>query len=504
MQYYFHPAYHFRVDIYKYFLKLLLHLEDENNFSRYSCVILDIDLQNSSWASRKPGDDKRPTSQKEELEQIIKKLKDNKVTLRDEHYSIDSNGNKKVKLQDFYKNAGYYLYLYLLQKGMPADRICMLTANGGDVDINDDGKTSGKQSTAKKWKGIFNDAGLIAPKDYDRKEIESKIKQNKDGNNSFKSWLDGKFSDKYLFRSCVVAMSGCLLEMIDKNDIKLRKIWTKEKSEKKVEAILEYFKHILKNIRKFPLRVSNGMEHEYANIIWQLVNPWEANLEVGQYQTYDYAYYNLLKTTRNCLAHDHKLKNEFNLQITAFLFGLSLRGLFDFVNIDESVKDKDVYKEYIRWEKEELLKLLSNQEINIPNIREKDFPEIIFESFKDINNRVNNLNNDYSFDKNIPLLIKDSLGRKEKIKTTDLLRSFLHGINPIHICKPKTEEMYKYNYYKEYEFKVDKIENLEVKLEVNLNSPTQKSEEDKIEYEIGMEYLKRVRKTLQKSIENKK
>ena len=49
---YYPTSYHFRVNIYKYFLKLLLHLEDD--FSQYNCVVLDINLGKGIWRSRKP------------------------------------------------------------------------------------------------------------------------------------------------------------------------------------------------------------------------------------------------------------------------------------------------------------------------------------------------------------------------------------------------------------------------------------------------------------------
>ena len=482
---YFHSNYHFRVDIYKYFLKLLLHLQKENNLSKYSCAVLDINLTKSTWYNIKKAEDGiRPATEEEELNLIIDILRKNNVMVRDDHYLkckkteqgktieeyiFDSNGNKQIDKNLFYENAGYYLYLYLLQRGMPSERICVLSSNVGKDNLSED------------WKKTFYSAGLIPPNYYDRMKIESEIKSKKD-----KSWLDKVFFSNgyYCFRSCIVAMSSCLLDMIEKG-IKLRQVWSKEKDQEDVEAIIEHFKHILENVRNFSLRFSNKMEHnDYVNIIWQLVHPWEAKLEIRSEQTYDYAYYNLLKTTRNCLAHanSEKLpKIKLDLRITAFLFGLSLRGLFDFSNIDDSLKNS--YGEYREWEKN-LLNLLEEQEDNTTN--KKVFPdEIVLESFKDINCRVSN---NYNLNKDIPYLIRDFLGRKDNTINGDLsrsflLRSFLHGINPIIFTFPPR-------------FKGDK--NLDVKVEIKLDKRKQDSE-----YNIAMEYLSKVRKTLQKSIENK-
>lgn len=174
LKYYFPESYYFRVNIYKYFLKLLLHLEKEDNLSRYSCAVLDINLTNGRWHSKRKSDNMRPETEEQELKCIVEILNSNNVMVRPEHYLRDdkknyipdSDGNKQVDKSEFYKNAGYYLYLYLLQRGMPSKRICMLTANC------DEGK--GRENLSYEWSEVFNSAGLIAPKYYHRMQIKAK------------------------------------------------------------------------------------------------------------------------------------------------------------------------------------------------------------------------------------------------------------------------------------------------------------------------------------------
>ncbi len=357
---YYPMSYHFRVNIYKYFLKLLLHLEDD--FSQYNCVVLDINLGKGIWRSRKPSvlpyRYKKPLNATEELLKIKKILEQNNVQLREKDCYRDSEGKLVISSSSFFENAGYYLYLYLLQKGMPAERICMLTGNAGP------------KNTSSEWDDLFKQAGLIPPKTFDRKD-------EKGNNSKFAKWLDERFSNEYRFRSCVIAMSGCLLDMIAKNGIKLRQFWNEvwEDDEDGIESV----RHILENVRKFPLRFSKGIENECFNIIWQLVLPWEGIKTSVNYlyeTNKDDRYYIFFKAIRNYLAHRSITK--VGIQVSAFLFGLSLHGLFDFTSVDSKVKRN--YEEYKLWEKE-LLKLMHNIDEENQHQEEIKFSELSLQSF---------------------------------------------------------------------------------------------------------------------------
>ena len=473
---YFDGKYCFRVDIYKYFLKLLLHLERGDIFSRYSCVVLDINLEDSMWCLINNSDDERPKNKDEELHRIVEILKDNNVRIREEHYLkfLDSDGKKQVDSSLFYKNAGYYLYLYFLQKGMPANKICMLTAN------------SGKGNLSETWDGIFHSAGLIAPRCFDRNNVE-KIQRDKiesknkskhkvqEQDNPLTCWLDNDiFFKEYRFYSCVVAMSSYLLDMIG-GGIKLRKIWNGKKFN------IDSCKDILQKLSNLSLHVpKKKIEEDYIDIIWQLVNPWEEKFDKSEIQNRnDYAYYILLKTTRNCLAHGDLKK--LDLLVTSFLFGLSLRGLFDFSNIEKNDSLKVFYKEYKDWE-DELLKLLKFEDKeNNNSFAEKDLSRLTVESFKDIYNIVKEIKKD------IPSLIKEHIGKNGKInrniKNADLLKyfllkSFLHGIYSISdISLINTyKDDYSDDYFLKFKIKIEEPKNsiIEIRYLQNVNRTLQK------------------------------
>lgn len=272
-------------------------------------------------------------------------------------------------------------------------------------------------------------------------------------------------------------MSSCLLDIIVDQDnykdesIRFRKIWNEKKFD------IESCKYMLRNLSKISLHISKEeIGYEYAKIIWQLVNPWEEKFEKSEMTSNDCAYYNLLKTTRNCLAH--RDFETFDLLLTSFLFGLSLRGLFDFSNIEKNIEKNDSlkysYNEYIKWENE-LLNLLEyeDKENNRFFDKEEDLSCLVRESFKDIFDRLGSVNND------IPVLIRDSLRRKDKIKYTDLLRSFLHGMMPIHLELGSNDRYNKKNFT--LDTKVSDIAN-----------------------HVEKRYLESVRRTLQESIKNSK
>ena len=465
---YFPESYKFRVNIYKHFLKLLLHLED--HFSQYSCAVLDINLiQGFEWINEGDEDEnfnysllyKRPEDPDEAIDKVIEILDKYNVCLINDH----KRDYKDEFYDKIYKNAGYYLYLYLLQRGMPAERICMLTGNAGSAK---DKNLSGK------WSELFEKAGLKPPIVFDRQDVKEEKNKNK---SDFSKWLDERFSNEYRFRSCVVAMSGCLLDMISKNGVKLRQIWNEVWIENEVG--IESVKHILESIRKFPLRFPKGMKHEYINIIWQLVNSWEGIKNI------DTSYYTFLKTTRNWIAH--RRITELSLQIAAFLFGLSLRGFFDFTSIDDSVKLN--YEEYKKWEGK-LLNLIQKKdnEDNKSVKNNKDLSYLSLKSFQDIMWRYKKYcnKNQYSINKDVYSMIHElgCLKDKDIVVATDLIREFLHDLCPIIIDR-----------YNNPNFE-------ESKKKITYQFTCKSDDRVIVSNRIEISYLESLHKTLQKAIED--
>ena len=221
---YFPDKFSFRVKIEQSFFNALVHLE--NNFTNYSCVVLDVnfikgfnfDELNEDDFSYEISDglknkkirfedgeieefESLEDDEKDDIKEAIKKaaaiqrlygilkknniiidgaldaenIFDNEVIDYEKISAIITDFEKSKNNDDFKKNAGYYLFLYLLQRGMPQRNIAMLTGNKGE--------------TSAKWEEKFKAASLQSPKAFDRKQCEL---TKKDAGAA----LDGEITDK--------------------------------------------------------------------------------------------------------------------------------------------------------------------------------------------------------------------------------------------------------------------------------------------------------------------
>lgn len=482
---YFPKPYQFRVNIYKYFLKLLLHLE--KHFSKYNCAVLDINLANGfNWIGDSESDEYyRPKNDQEEMDEVIDKLNKYNVILRILKDKISENGisDEEAYKKGYYDqiriNAGYYLYLYLLQRGMPSERICMLTGNKG-------GENSNNTNTSSEWDLLFQQSGLNPPKSFEKNAEKEE----------FKKWLNNIFTLEYSFRSCIIAMIGCLLDLIETGNIKLRNIWDNKWKDEEKDVGIEDVKHILENVKKIPLRISEeDMESYGYNIIWQLVSPWGDITNDNITDIDEKPFYYLLKYTRNWLAH--RLIKNLDIISSSFLIGLSLRGLFDFD--DNRLVENGKYKEFVVWEGR-LLNLIGDidKEVVLENDVKK-FDWITLKSCAGIKfrfDKIRNENDEYNevtyqkLTENISVETDKickmiyCLGKSSaniNLKQTDLMRVFLHHVFRLwqngKFYKPKNEM---YDSYEKYE----------------------KNYNDCKKNDIRYKYLEKIKRTLQKAIED--
>ena len=354
----------FRVDVQSFMLPLLKTLSDEKTFSKYSCAVLDINLTAGF------------ESIQDEFDEIKEILTANQIRILDEH-----DPDQDAEYADFAENAGYYVYLYLIRRGMPAERICMLTGNKGN--------------TTDDWEKLFKNAGLMPPETFDRATEREK----------FHAWLDKKLTPPYRLRACIVGMSRCAEEFLSDDETKA----------------------VLQNLPRIPLRLSDDtdvVDREFISALWQIVQPWESPQKAEQAEQ---AYRTTLKLTRNWMAHG--CLNKINLLATAFLFGIGMRGLLD----KKIPADAD---EFRLWETE-LLKLLKN--LDAPTAVEKEIGELVMKScqefFKHVTTSKNKLKIPLSTD--IDKLVGE-IGQKSndiERQDTDLIRNFLHSVYPINLGK---------------------------------------------------------------------
>ena len=386
---YFSDKQSFRVDRQKYMLKLLEDLESEENFSRYSCAILDINL-NKGFGYYDTIDDEEERSETEELEAIKKILERNQIKIRPEH-NLDQNDDK------FKKNAGYYVYLYLVNRGMPPSRICMLTANAGK-NLNLTGA----------WEGNFKSAGLKPPEAFDRSL--AKFGDAKKDRLKFEGWLSKILTPAFRLRSCIIGMSFYADKLLEDETLKVH----------------------VQNLYRIPLRLSEDKETaspEFISALWQILQIWESHEDLNR------AYQMTLKTARNWFAH--RCLKKVSLLTAAFLFGIGMRGLLGETirkKIDVTSDDENV-NGYKCWERE-LLSLIEELDKRKASVGKKEIGALVMESCQEFFTRVKNSPENFKTEltTEICILIAQTIGQKKnnmKIYEEDLLRSFLHGVYTI-------------------------------------------------------------------------
>ncbi len=410
---YIPKKYQFRVHPYKYVLQVLKDLE--KNFFQYSCAILDINMQEGFCF--------RDLDEEEEYKQIESLLRCANVIIRSEH--TWENG----AYEEFKDNAGYYIYLYLLHKGMPAERIAILTGNKGE------GNLTGK------WEAKFKQAGLNPPESFDKDTQK----------NHLKSWLDKMLTVQQRIRSCMVIMSRYILDEIESKDNIYDGFSYKTKpSESDTLSARRMALQFLQNISlRLPAKESNACDFFYP-LIWQISQPWEAS-EVLPFNNYismnnnelylenvKYAFWATMRTSRNWLAHNI-IKSFNNLSVIAFIFGISLRGMFD---LKKELK-VNYFEEYNRWE-DELLSLICDNQSSIldnPEDNSQRLNSLVIKSCSEYQKRIRDQLKKNEFfrinehTRNLCYLISDIGQKKNHIQCNeyDLLRIFLHGINYLYI-----------------------------------------------------------------------
>ena len=375
---YYSEQYGFRVDVQMFMLPLLkaLEAEDEKNFPKYNCAVLDINLTRGFADIQNDFDD------------IKKILEKNHIRILDEH-----DPDQDAEYADFAENAGYYVYLYLVRRGFPDKRICMLTGNKGN--------------TADEWenrfdneKSLFKNAGFIAPEAFDRLTEREK----------FRKWLAEKLTPIYRLRACIIGMKFYAGKILADETLKI----------------------YLKNLPQIPLRLSadeNIANREFRLTLKELVQLWESHKDENS------AYQMTLKTTRNWFAH--RCLEKISLLTTAFLFGIGMRGLLgknlrDKIDFDTAAGNFEGYR---RWENE-LLALIEELDERKPSAGEVKLDDLIKKSREEFSERIKNATGkDFKMDSKTDVcsFIQNFIGQKKydiERREEDLLRDFLHGIYP--------------------------------------------------------------------------
>lgn len=451
---YFPSEFNFRVKIETNFFNALVHLE--NNFLNYSCVVLDVNFIKGFNIDELNNDDvalselcllvknKKVSFRNGEIvefEKILRKEKKtiNKAIMLCRLYEILGNNNilideahdtkdlfcgevidyEKISRlvgkfenddNDFKRNAGYYLFLYLLQRGMPQNNIAMLTGNKGE--------------TSEKWNAKFNKANLTPPKAFDRVQCEltKKIQTSE-----FVDWLHAVFNPPYRLRACMIAVTSLLQKMLDDEDTRRKLIssgsmWSKKESAgDRTSAVMNFHPEYI------PFRLPKEEEKSVdvlLHFISQVVAVWDKSSipdESKNRKNEEYPYFAIMKTARNWLAH--RVIKKLSLQTESFLFGVCMRGLFNLSNLDNQIINN-----YNAWENE-LLKLIEKLDAAYPSCVDGT-SSLILSSSKELRIRsgYEQIQNKYKYIYNLLNFMGQSTN-SIKCYEEDLLRAFLHGVH---------------------------------------------------------------------------
>lgn len=454
---YFPSEFRFRVRIEENFFNALVHLE--NNFANYSCVVLDVNFINGFNPEEFNNEDKTLCEIREDLKskkirfengetEEFDGLEDDEKDIIKEAvtlyrlYEILRNNNILIDLavdaenlfdkeiidyekisqiieafngrvgDEFKKNAGYYLFLYLLQRGMPQKNIAMLTGNKGETSVI--------------WEEKFKEASLQSPKAFDRKQCEltKKIRTSE-----FVDWLNEIFNPSYRLRACMIAMTLLLKKMLDDENTK-RKLVTSNSMWSSKEKDGEQRSSTIRNFHPeyIPFRLPKDEKKSgevLFHFISQIIVPWDkSNLpdKSKNNKNEEYPYFATMKTARNWLTH--RVIKRLTLQTECFLFGIGMRGLFNFSKLDY-----ETLGNYTKWENE-LLKLIKKLDKSYPSCIDA-FSSLVISSSEEIRTRSNyeQIKNDQrKYIRNV----LDYMGQSTnsiKCYEADLLRAFLHGVH---------------------------------------------------------------------------
>lgn len=454
---YFPDRFSFRVRIEKNFFNALVHLE--NNFTNYFCIVLDVNFSKGFNFDELNDDDNKSSEIMDALKskeirlphgKSYEKLEDKqkntiKKRIREaiaihRMYEIFKNNNIRVDgavdAENFFDNeviefkkiietisafnhndnnfkkiAGYYLFLYLLQRRMPQNNIVMLTGNKGEM------------STSLPEK--FKEASLQFPKAFDRKQCKLNKKRQ---TSEFVDWLNKVFNSPYRFRACMVAMTTFLQKMLDDENIKRKllstsktstsKMWSKDRDCNRSFAMKKFNPEC---IDPHSLGYEEESAKKFFPYIYQIIVPWDkANVPD---KPKDYPYFATMKTARNWLAHS--VIQGLTLQTESFLFGVCMRGLFNFSNLDSEISN-----DYEVWENE-LLKLIKKLDKNYSSCVD-GLATLVSASSEEICAR-SKYEENFAHKKEEKFIhnVLRFMGQSDnpiKCYEEDLLRAFLHGV----------------------------------------------------------------------------
>ena len=264
-------------------------VEKIDNCQNYDLVIFDIDLEKGFMES---------TRQKD-AEYLTEKFKECHV-----QFDYDTVSSEQGK-----KTAGIYLYLYLLSKGYPMDRMLIYTGNGADV-MNDQ---------IKKQLGYF--------------DFDNSIFKRKQGQHTFstESYFEGRHTyykiRRMVFQACEYWKNQ--LKTLKSEEISFNRLYFYNR--KKAQIPVSEFEELL-NRAKLMMTVTLPPEPErlYYQMMQAISALHESKAVLGDLKDVKdlYKYHSCIRNFRNWSAHGKFKNKKLKVQEFALLFCIALRVYF--------------------------------------------------------------------------------------------------------------------------------------------------------------------------------
>jgi len=348
--------------------------EIENNINQYDIVLLDINLTGNS--------DTSSSISKECLKGVLKK--------DDSPFELDP--------ETFLKEAGFHLYIQLLEQGFPISHVAFLSANIG-----------GGQQTYNAFKEKFNEARIKSPRAFEKnatntqsKAIENPFELNHERKSKLAQWLNNCETPYIKLRRGITDVCDELEKKLDEDEKyessssqgkRLNSLSGLKKAMANSLEIQDFNDRLyeLKNI--LPLRVPKDKKNLLKRLARSVVHQWDNPVQSKEYGA-------ILKTARNWLSHGDMEISEIDV---AFLFVLHARS------ISSTVSKGNVLDELIE---KSLLSLFGLSELD------ECLDETIISSYY-------TMRREYKETKNCTeKLCKELLGDGKKSRYIDFIRSY--------------------------------------------------------------------------------
>ena len=286
--------------------------------NKYNLVIFDMNMQNGFTMAN--GD----------YESMIKNFQKYNITCTEEKVR-----DGLIETQVMKKIAGVYLYLLLLTKGYPADRMIIYTGNFLVNKSENNDKKEPLQNYLQKYCTVLNFEGRVFAKEHDNElDLEQYYKADNSGKNYYRI--------RRLVQQACNYWRGQIGTFKKNNDIPFNQVYGLDISIKNFNELLERIEMM------FPVILPSAPEQVYyqaARILCEYHEESAKIQNVYKDKKNIYPFHASCRCFRNWSSHNKFNSTKMSPEIFALLFCVALRTYFDCAQKENKFSDKLYYEE---------------------------------------------------------------------------------------------------------------------------------------------------------------